>query len=167
MLKCHQCLKYFSKILLNWPKNFHWQEENILESERCAASFWSKGIEVQQVLDESMKSFKAFFRWLSVEIRRISDLCLVIYSLLSKRAILLDQSWTRWDIGIIFTYHFELCCKLLKSLLVFSCSYYNFEALKGFQCRYPELVLWHFSRYSRYSPVFWSVNNKRLPSFPI
>jgi anaphase-promoting complex subunit 4 len=53
------------------------KEENITEAGRCAAGFWSKGIEVQQVLDDSMKSFKAFFRWLSVEIRRISDLCLV------------------------------------------------------------------------------------------
>ena len=58
-------------------QNFVFQEAHIVDAERCAASFWSKGIEVQQVLDESIKSFKAFFRWLSVEIRRISELCLV------------------------------------------------------------------------------------------
>ena len=32
-----------------------------------------QGIELQQVIDESMKSFKAFFRWLYVEILRLSD----------------------------------------------------------------------------------------------
>ena len=53
------------------------QEEQIVEAQSLAAAFWSKGIEVQQVLEDSIRSFKAFFRWLSVEIRRISNLCLV------------------------------------------------------------------------------------------
>jgi len=48
-------------------------EENIVNAQQKAASFWNKGIELQQVIDESMKSFKAFFRWLYVEILRLSD----------------------------------------------------------------------------------------------
>ena len=48
-------------------------EENITIAQQKAASFWNKGIELQQVIDESMKSFKAFFRWLYVEILRLSD----------------------------------------------------------------------------------------------
>jgi len=38
-----------------------------------AQAFWSKGVELQQVIDESMKNFKAFFRWLYVEILRLND----------------------------------------------------------------------------------------------
>merc|ERR1719318_1185728 len=38
-----------------------------------AQAFWSKGVELQQVIDESMKNFKAFFRWVYVEILRLSD----------------------------------------------------------------------------------------------
>jgi len=48
-------------------------EGQVVEAAKKAASFWSKGIELQQVIDESMKSFKAFFRWLYVEILRLSD----------------------------------------------------------------------------------------------
>ena len=48
-------------------------EENIINAQQKAASFWNKGIELQQVIDDSMKSFKAFFRWLYVEILRLSD----------------------------------------------------------------------------------------------
>jgi len=48
-------------------------EANIVRVQRLATSFWCKGIELQQVIDESMKSFKAFFRWLYVEILRLSD----------------------------------------------------------------------------------------------
>ena len=47
--------------------------ENIINAQQNAASFWNKGIELQQVIDDSMKSFKAFFRWLYVEILRLSD----------------------------------------------------------------------------------------------
>lgn len=47
--------------------------ENIINAQQKAASFWNKGIELQQVIDDSMKSFKAFFRWLYVEILRLSD----------------------------------------------------------------------------------------------
>jgi len=38
-----------------------------------AQAFWSKGVELQQVIDESMKNFKAFFRWVYVEILRLSE----------------------------------------------------------------------------------------------
>ena len=48
-------------------------EENIINAQQKAATFWNKGIELQQVIDDSMKSFKAFFRWLYVEILRLSD----------------------------------------------------------------------------------------------
>ena len=48
-------------------------EANVAEAQKKAASFWSKGIELQQVIDESMKSFKAFFRWLYVEILKLSE----------------------------------------------------------------------------------------------
>lgn len=38
-----------------------------------AASFWSKGVELHQVIDESMRNFKAFFKWLYVEILKLTD----------------------------------------------------------------------------------------------
>jgi anaphase-promoting complex subunit 4 len=38
-----------------------------------AQVFWSKGVELQQVIDESMKNFKAFFRWVYVEILRLTE----------------------------------------------------------------------------------------------
>ncbi len=47
--------------------------ESVSKAQRDAAIFWAKGIELQQVIDESMKCFKAFFRWLYVEILRLSD----------------------------------------------------------------------------------------------
>ncbi|UYV76371.1 ANAPC4 [Cordylochernes scorpioides] len=37
------------------------------------ASFLMKSIEVQQVIDDSMKNFKAFFRWLYTVIMRLAD----------------------------------------------------------------------------------------------
>ena len=48
-------------------------EDRISETQGKAVSFWNKGIELQQVIDESMKNFKAFFRWLYVEILKLSD----------------------------------------------------------------------------------------------
>merc|ERR1711962_459545 len=48
-------------------------EESIKKAQTNASIFWAKGIELQQVIDESMKCFKAFFRWLYVEILRLSD----------------------------------------------------------------------------------------------
>ena len=38
-----------------------------------AQQFWCKAVELQQVIDESLKNFKAFFRWVYVEILRLSD----------------------------------------------------------------------------------------------
>jgi len=38
-----------------------------------AQAFWAKGVELQQVIDESMKNFKAFFRWVYVEILKLSE----------------------------------------------------------------------------------------------
>ena len=37
------------------------------------ALYRSKGVELQQVIDESMKNLKVFFRWVYVEILRLSD----------------------------------------------------------------------------------------------
>jgi len=48
-------------------------EDAIKQAQTKASIFWAKGIELQQVIDESMKCFKAFFRWLYVEILRLSD----------------------------------------------------------------------------------------------
>jgi len=45
----------------------------VKEALYAARSFWAKGVELQQVIDESMKNFKAFFRWLYVEILRLTD----------------------------------------------------------------------------------------------
>jgi len=45
----------------------------ISRAQKNASAFWAKGLELQQVIDESMKCFKAFFRWLYVEILRLSD----------------------------------------------------------------------------------------------
>jgi len=48
--------------------------ENVVEKALFQAmSFWSKGVELQQVIDESMKNFKAFFRWVYVEILRLGE----------------------------------------------------------------------------------------------
>merc|ERR1719347_2417446 len=38
-----------------------------------AQAFWAKGVELQQVLDESLKNFKAFFKWLYVEMLKLHD----------------------------------------------------------------------------------------------
>jgi len=48
-------------------------EEVVEKALYRAQAFWSKGVELQQVIDESMKNFKAFFRWVYVEILRLSD----------------------------------------------------------------------------------------------
>lgn len=37
-------------------------QDKVVDAQQKAAMFWMKGIELQQVIDESMKSFKAFFR---------------------------------------------------------------------------------------------------------
>ena len=47
--------------------------DGIVLAQRQAASFWSKGLELQQVIDESRRSFKTFFRWLRVEILKLND----------------------------------------------------------------------------------------------
>ncbi len=53
--------------------------EAVKRAQKAAGIFWAKAIELQQVIDESMKSFKAFFRWLYVEIlASIFQLCLNI-----------------------------------------------------------------------------------------
>jgi anaphase-promoting complex subunit 4 len=38
-------------------------EESICIAQKHATTLWAKGIELQQVIDESMKCFKAFFRY--------------------------------------------------------------------------------------------------------
>ncbi|XP_023337799.1 anaphase-promoting complex subunit 4 isoform X3 [Eurytemora carolleeae] len=45
-------------------------EDVVFQALHCSARFWSKAVELQQVIDESMKNFKAFFRWLYTEIVR-------------------------------------------------------------------------------------------------
>ena len=45
-------------------------EEVVSAALHCSARFWSKAVELQQVIDESMKNFKAFFRWLYTEMVR-------------------------------------------------------------------------------------------------
>ena len=47
--------------------------EGIVGAQRQAASFWSKGLELQQVIDESRRSFKTFFRWLRVETLKLNE----------------------------------------------------------------------------------------------
>ena len=47
--------------------------EGIVQAQRQAASFWSKGLELQQVIDESRRSFKTFFRWLRVESLKLHE----------------------------------------------------------------------------------------------
>ena len=48
--------------------------ESLVETALARAqSFWSKGYELQQVIDESMKNFKAFFRWIYVEMLRLDE----------------------------------------------------------------------------------------------
>ena len=48
-------------------------EELVEAAVTRAQAFWAKGVELQQVLDESSKNFKAFFRWLYVEMLKIHD----------------------------------------------------------------------------------------------
>ncbi|XP_059480351.1 anaphase-promoting complex subunit 4 [Neocloeon triangulifer] len=47
--------------------------ELILRASISAAAFITKATEVQQVIDSSMKNYKAFFRWLYAAILRLSD----------------------------------------------------------------------------------------------
>ncbi|XP_014664104.1 PREDICTED: anaphase-promoting complex subunit 4-like, partial [Priapulus caudatus] len=47
--------------------------ENLQVVSRSVGSFMLKATELQQVIDNSMKNFKAFFRWLYVVILRLSD----------------------------------------------------------------------------------------------
>ncbi|PSN37237.1 Anaphase-promoting complex subunit 4 [Blattella germanica] len=49
------------------------QEETVSNSFRAAGSFLVKATEVQQVIDNSMKNYKVFFRWLYVVILRLTD----------------------------------------------------------------------------------------------
>ena len=48
--------------------------EDLVESAVSRAqAYWAKGVELQQVLDESLKNFKAFFKWLYVEMLKLHD----------------------------------------------------------------------------------------------
>ena len=47
--------------------------EAVTKAQQNAAVLWAKAVELQQVIDESMKCFKAFFKWLYVEILRLSE----------------------------------------------------------------------------------------------
>ncbi|XP_063233204.1 anaphase-promoting complex subunit 4 [Bacillus rossius redtenbacheri] len=49
------------------------QEEMVTAALSAAGSFLVKATEVQQVIDSSMKNYKAFFRWLYVAILRLTD----------------------------------------------------------------------------------------------
>ena len=49
------------------------KEEVVSEALCRVQAFWSKGTELQYVIDESMKNFKAFFRWIYLEISRINE----------------------------------------------------------------------------------------------
>jgi len=49
------------------------KEDVVSEALRRIQAFWSKGTELQYVIDESMKNFKAFFRWIYLEISRINE----------------------------------------------------------------------------------------------
>ncbi|KAF4523079.1 hypothetical protein B566_EDAN003091 [Ephemera danica] len=59
------CLEHFSSLGLN--------ESLVMSATIAASAFMTKATEVQQVIDSSMKNYKAFFRWLYVAILRISD----------------------------------------------------------------------------------------------
>jgi len=45
-------------------------EEVVLNAIQASGLMWSKTVELQQVIDESRKNFKLFFRWLNTEILR-------------------------------------------------------------------------------------------------
>jgi anaphase-promoting complex subunit 4 len=49
------------------------QEETVAKSLTAAGAFLVKATEVQQVIDNSMKNYKVFFRWLYVVILRLTD----------------------------------------------------------------------------------------------
>lgn len=49
------------------------QEETVAKSLTAAGAFLVKAAEVQQVIDNSMKNYKVFFRWLYVVILRLTD----------------------------------------------------------------------------------------------
>jgi anaphase-promoting complex subunit 4 len=49
------------------------QEETVAKSLIAAGAFLVKSAEVQQVIDNSMKNYKVFFRWLFVVILRLTD----------------------------------------------------------------------------------------------
>lgn len=48
-------------------------EKRVSDTVTCTASFLLKATEIQQVIDTSMKNFKAFFRWLYAVILRLSE----------------------------------------------------------------------------------------------
>ncbi len=47
-------------------------ETRVRTAQKCATSFWCKGVELQQVVEESRKSFRIFFRWLQAEMAKMS-----------------------------------------------------------------------------------------------
>ncbi len=47
--------------------------ERVRLAQRKAAAFWAKGMELQQVVDQTRKSFRVFFRWLHAEIIKLGD----------------------------------------------------------------------------------------------
>ena len=49
------------------------EEDVVSEALSRIQAFWSKGTELQYVIDESMKNFKAFFRWIYLEISRLNE----------------------------------------------------------------------------------------------
>lgn len=59
------CIEHFSGLGLN--------ESLVMSATVAASAFMTKATEVQQVIDTSMKNYKAFFRWLYVAILRISN----------------------------------------------------------------------------------------------
>ena len=47
--------------------------DHVQAAQKAASTFWCKGIELQQVIDDSRKKFRTFFRWLHAEILKLSD----------------------------------------------------------------------------------------------
>lgn len=45
----------------------------IRAAQKAAMSFWIKGVELQQVIEESRANFRVFFKWLHGEIAKLSD----------------------------------------------------------------------------------------------
>ncbi|KAJ4436697.1 hypothetical protein ANN_16829 [Periplaneta americana] len=77
------------------------QEETVAKSLTAAGSFLVKATEVQQVIDNSMKNYKVFFRWLYVVILRLTD----------ERVPTEITKITQQDLAFIaeFLYNFDGC----------------------------------------------------------